>query len=162
MIVEPELDERGSSFAAELARLVDRHLGNSNRAVQRSITVGVDITEVSSWEWLLRSRSWSKFCSSRFTEAEVEYCGEKVERYAGRWAAKEAVVKAIGTGFRGIRPGQIAILRTPDGRPYVSAGTDEGWPLDANHWKWSISISHDGGFAAAVAMAIRQGEADDR
>jgi hypothetical protein len=54
---------------------------------------------------------------------------ERPERLAARWAAKEAVAKAIGTGFRGLRPRQIEIVHHPWGEPTVDqlSATDP-WP----------------------------------
>ena len=84
------------------------------------VGTGVDITEVSriqrAWE-----RFGERFLKRVFTPAEVRYCTSKrntAERLAARFAAKEAGMKAIGTGLRrGVRWQDVEVMRQPGGRP---------------------------------------------
>jgi holo-[acyl-carrier protein] synthase len=80
----------------------------------------------------------------------------RAERFAGRWAAKEAVVKALGTGFaQGIRFHDIEISRGVSGQPTVqlhAAAAQHLQALAAD--RLLLSISHDGGFALAFAVAV--------
>lgn len=76
--------------------------------------------------------------------------------YAGRYAAKEAVAKALGTGFADeVAWRDIEILRRPTGA--VAANLRDGALNVANSLgisEWLISISHSGGFAVASAIAV--------
>ena len=68
-------------------------------------------------------RHGEKFLSRVFTPAELEYCSGKkrrIEHLAGRFAAKEAVLKVLGTGWaNGIQWTDIEIRNAPSGRPHV-------------------------------------------
>lgn len=84
------------------------------------VGLGVDITEVNRIEAAIR-RYGEHFLRRVFTPDEVAYCERfqnKFERYAGRFAAKEAAMKALGTGWRrGVRWLDIEVVRLPGGRP---------------------------------------------
>ena len=92
------------------------------------------------------------FVRSTFTPAERAYCAARPERFAVRWAAKEAVAKAIGTGFRGLRPGDIEILHHPDGQAEVTAAPNSTWPYQAHTWAWTLTMCHEADAALAVAV----------
>ena len=81
---------------------------------------GVDIVEVRRVTAAL-DRFGERFTRRLFTAAEIRYCDSKVnraERYAARFAAKEAGLKAIGTGWRsGISWRELEVCREPSGRP---------------------------------------------
>ncbi len=73
---------------------------------------------------------------------------------AGRWAAKEAVAKALGTGFQGVRPTDIEIQRQSSGAPQVylyraAAQKTQTW----GDCQWQLSISHDRDYCLATAIA---------
>src|SRR5205823_3441894 len=68
---------------------------------------------------LAQRRSGERFLRKAYTEAELAYCGGSAERLAGRWAAKEAVIKCFdGTGICFPRR-RIEILPSPGGAPRV-------------------------------------------
>src|SRR4051812_14472895 len=96
------------------------------------LRVGIDLCDISVLCRQLATSTASHFLSTRFTSEELEYCDGRAERIAARWAAKEAVAKAIGTGFRGLRPGQIEIARREDGQPFVRSAGDTEWPLKSH------------------------------
>jgi holo-[acyl-carrier protein] synthase len=80
-----------------------------------------------------------------------------IVRLAGRWAAKEAVVKALGTGWRGIRYIDVEIQRQTNGEPHVCLYGSAC--ASANHWgscQWQLSLSHDGDYAIATALLLCQ------
>ena len=94
-----------------------------------------------------------------FVPAEVDEIGhgvERVERLAGRFAAKEAVLKAIGTGFgAGVAFTDVTIRRCPGAAPEVrlsggAAKVATGLGVTA----WRLSISHAGGMAIASVLAL--------
>lgn len=83
---------------------------------------GIDITEVPRVAEAI-SRFGERFLHRIYTEGEMRYCDSKanrVERYAARFAAKEASMKALGTGWsRGIRWRDIEVYRPPGSRPTI-------------------------------------------
>jgi len=86
------------------------------------VGTGIDITEVPRIAAAIE-RHGERFLQRIFTAAEIRYCESKknkVERYAARFAAKEAAMKAIGTGWRqGVAWKDIEVGREPGGRPTV-------------------------------------------
>lgn len=86
------------------------------------VGLGVDIAEVERMEAAIGRRG-QPFLKRVFTANEIEYCERfknKFERYAGRFAAKEATMKALGTGWaRGVRWVDIEVAREPSGRPTI-------------------------------------------
>jgi holo-[acyl-carrier protein] synthase len=83
---------------------------------------GIDIAEVDRIAQSI-ARFGRRFTERIFTAGEIRYCeskANKAERYAARFAAKEAGMKAIGTGWsRGVRWQDIEVQRLPGGRPTI-------------------------------------------
>jgi holo-[acyl-carrier protein] synthase len=79
-------------------------------------------------------------------------------RLAGRWAAKEAVVKALGTGWSsGVRYTDVEIRRQVSGAPSVTLyGTAANLIAARGRIQWQLSLSHDGDYAIAMALLIVQ------
>jgi holo-[acyl-carrier-protein] synthase len=95
-----------------------------------------------------QKRFGDRFLHRFLTDREIDYCGGSPERWAGRWAAKEAIGKAMPTGVVRPRMRDVEILPSDDGRPHVRvapATTLTGRDID-------VSIAHDGHFAVAVAV----------
>jgi holo-[acyl-carrier protein] synthase len=84
------------------------------------VGTGIDITEVPRIREVIE-RHGERFLKRIFTAGEIQYCESKanrVERYAARFAAKEAGMKAIGTGWNhGVRWRDLEVARKPGGRP---------------------------------------------
>ena len=116
------------------------------------LQVGIDVISIAWFGRQLAAGEDTAFVRNTFTQAERAYCAARPERFAVRWAAKEAVAKAIGTGFRGLRPGDIEILHHPDGGPEVAAAPNSTWPYEAHTWAWALSLCHEGDAALAVAV----------
>ena len=87
------------------------------------VGTGIDIAEVPRMAQAIE-RFGQRFLTRVFTEGEIRYCDSKanrVERYAARFAAKEAGMKALGTGWsHGVRWRDIEVLRQPGGRPTLA------------------------------------------
>jgi holo-[acyl-carrier protein] synthase len=87
------------------------------------VGTGVDIAEVPRVAAAIE-RFGERFLRRIFTENEIRYCESKanrVERYAARFAAKEAALKAIGTGWkRGVAWREVEVTREPGGRPTIA------------------------------------------
>jgi holo-[acyl-carrier protein] synthase len=84
------------------------------------VGTGIDIAEVPRIRDTM-ARFGARFVERVFTEGEIRYCESKanrVERYAARFAAKEAGMKALGTGWNfGVRWRDIEVARKPGSRP---------------------------------------------
>ena len=122
------------------------------------IGIGTDIIECLRIAQMI-DRHGEMFINRVYTRHEIEYCTQRkaaAQHYAGRWAAKEAVLKALGTGWaKGITWRDIEVHNLPGGKPTVRlAGVArevcEGLQISAMH----ISISHCRSHATAYALAI--------
>ncbi|HXM94136.1 MAG TPA: holo-ACP synthase [Candidatus Dormibacteraeota bacterium] len=93
------------------------------------VGMGVDIAEVQRIQAAIQ-RHGEVFLRRIYTPAERDYCDRfknKFERYAGRFAAKEAAMKALGTGWRsGVRWVDLEVVRQTSGRPTLSLGGEAG------------------------------------
>src|ERR1700688_1333102 len=87
------------------------------------VGTGIDIAEVPRIAQAL-ARHGDRFLHRVYTEGEMRYCDSKAnraERYAARFAAKEAAMKALGTGWsRGVRWRDCEVVRMPGGRPTIT------------------------------------------
>lgn len=113
------------------------------------VGIGTDIVEIS------RFRNISEaFLKKVYSDAELRFFhGTNHEFLAGNFAAKEAVAKALSTGFHGCSPKEIEILRMPSGAPYaVLSGNARIIHEQAGNGKIFVSISHSKENAAAFAV----------
>ena len=109
-------------------------------------------------------RHGEKFLSRVFTPRERDYCqGRKnaLQHYSGRFAAKEAILKVLGTGWsKGIAWTDMEILNTPEGKPLVElTGRCLQVAEDLGVAQIHISISHIATHAIASAIGVSAGEA---
>jgi len=116
---------------------------------------GIDIVKIARIERLEREEGFRERIFSPAELAVAETRGARAEFFAGRWAAKEAVAKALGCGFgKDCSPAEIEIL--PDGRgaPQIRlSGAAAKTSAAAGILSWAISISHEKDYAAAMAVA---------
>ena len=122
------------------------------------VGIGTDITECPRIGRMILEHG-EQFLHRVYTEREIEYCSARklcTEHFAGRWAAKEAVLKAIGTGWvKGVSWREIEILNKPGGAPEVilHGGTRE-FVNSRGVDEIMISISHCRAYATAYAVAL--------
>ena len=123
------------------------------------IGIGVDLCAVSRME---KSIQRQHFVERVFLDGERAYLEKKeksrAQSAAAMFAAKEAVAKALGTGFRGFGMQDVEILADELGRPV--AMLHNGAAARAGGGRVHISISHDGGMALAFAV-WEEKEADE-
>ncbi len=117
------------------------------------IGTGIDIIEVGRIERLLE-RQGKKFLDRVYTKAEAKYCmakGKPAIHLAARFAAKEAVAKALGTGFaRGVRMCDIEVLTADKGAPRIKLHGGASKRLESLGAKSVlISLSHTKEYAVA-------------
>jgi holo-[acyl-carrier protein] synthase len=116
------------------------------------VGIGIDIVSRARIEKACKNE---KFTRRILTEAEEMYClspksqATQYDRIAGRWAAKEAIIKAIGIPFA---MNNIEILNDPLGQPHVRIHDVR---FDAKRLKIFVSITHDRTHAAGVAVVER-------
>src|ERR1700740_1019254 len=108
--------------------------------------MGIDIAEVKRIESVIESQR-ERFLRRVYTLDEVAYCEQfknKFERYAGRFAAKEAVMKALGTGWsRGVRWVDVEGVRERGGRPTIKLAGEAANVAGRLHVKnIAVSITH--------------------
>jgi len=127
------------------------------------VGIGIDIVDIERVNRLL-DRYKDRFVKRVFTEEEEKYAYRSIkpaERLAGRFAVKEAFMKAIGTGkSNGILWRDVETVRGPLGRPKVKLyGKANKYMNMLNGNNVHVSITHDGGKAIAFVVIERAGEA---
>lgn len=118
------------------------------------LAVGVDMIEVARIERGL-ARFGQRFSDRFFTPAEQQICAGDARRLAGRFAVKEAVGKALGTGIGDIRWVEVEIIHDTRGRPeLVLHGSAGKLATDLRLDVWSISLSHTEEHAIGFAVGM--------
>ena len=123
--------------------------------------IGTDIIECLRIAQMIE-RHGELFLNRVYTPHEIEYCSARKaanQHYAGRFAVKEAVMKALGTGWtRGVRWVDIEVVRSPGGPPeLVLHGETKAIAAARGIDRWHVTITHDAGIAAAVVVAEARG-----
>jgi holo-[acyl-carrier protein] synthase len=122
---------------------------------------GIDIVDVQRLRRLIE-RHGERFLGRCFTADEVAYARRRPQRFAehlaARFAAKEAVMKVLGTGLRhGIGWCDIEVVRLPSGQPTLRL---EGQALEIARQRgiarWHLSLSHVTSHATASAIGLRE------
>jgi holo-[acyl-carrier protein] synthase len=145
----PTAELRPPQVDTALARAADKP------EVPRLVGIGVDVVDLVEFEHNTRVGG-SRWLRKLFTASELAYSEGRADRLGARFAAKEAVVKALGTGFRaGIAARRVEIVTNTDGQSHVvlheqaiaeAAARGVGEIL--------ISMTREGDCAAAVAWAV--------
>ena len=113
---------------------------------------GVDIIEIPRIK-AVAERYGTRFLRRIYTEGEVAYCRGRAPQLASRFAAKEAVMKALGTGIRGVRWRDIEIARKPGGPPtIVLHGTALARAERLGLGHLAVSLSHSQEYAVAFVV----------
>ncbi len=114
--------------------------------------VGVDLIEIARIERAIQ-RWGDRFLQRIYTEGELRICRRKPWKLASRFAGKEAVMKALGTGIRGISWREIEILAEPSGKPVVNlSGKAQVKADDLGIGKLAISLSDTREHAVAFVV----------
>jgi holo-[acyl-carrier protein] synthase len=126
------------------------------------LATGVDMVVITRVQQIL-TRYDDRFLRRVYTQAEITFSRGRPAELAARFAAKEAVSKALGVGMRLMSPAGIGwldveTLNYRSGQPYVvlhgrARELADGLGLDS----WSISLSHDGDMAVAFVVAAGNG-----
>ncbi len=119
------------------------------------IGVGLDLCDVTRFERLQENEA---FIRRVFTEAEIEYCRKRnkgtPQSFAARFAAKEAFVKALGTGVRnGVALADVEVCTEESGKPFIVLhGETKKFADNYGVTKVHLSLSHEKGVAGAVVI----------
>jgi holo-[acyl-carrier protein] synthase len=114
--------------------------------------LGVDIVEIERIERSV-ARYGERFLSRVYTEAELELCRNRMPELAVRFAGKEAVMKALGTGRRGVSWRDIEILRNKRNAPLVYLhGRARSRAKKLGITEIAVSLSHSRDYAIASAI----------
>ena len=120
------------------------------------IGCGIDLVKIERIEKIIK-RWGNNFTSRIFTPLEEEYCekkkGNKFQSYAGKFAAKEALLKALGLGLRGANWKEIEIKNDELGQPIIdTSGKLKNIAYSKGVSKYFISISHTKEYAIAQVI----------
>ena len=119
--------------------------------------IGVDIEEVGRIKAVMNGRE--SFIERFFSKAEAEMFAEKrfnPEPGCGNFCAKEAFVKALGTGFRGVVLKDIEVLRDELGSPYYRISGALAEKLEGKGLKLNLSLSHTAQTAVAFCVIEKE------
>ncbi len=125
------------------------------------LSVGVDMAEIPRIRRALE-RWGDRFLRRVYTPAEVAYCRGRVPELAARFAAKEAISKALGTGLVGVSWVEMEVLADRRGKPVVvlhgrALARARALGLD----EWAISLTHTDATAVAFVVATGGGPTPD-
>jgi holo-[acyl-carrier protein] synthase len=126
------------------------------------IGIGTDITECLRIARMIE-RHGELFINRVYTPEEIRYCQNRkqsTQHFTGRWAAKEAILKALGTGWRrGISWSDVEVRNEPGGRPVVGVrGGVKELVEQLGVVQLLVSISHCRTHATAYALALGRDE----
>jgi holo-[acyl-carrier protein] synthase len=119
-----------------------------------SLRTGIDLIEIDRFSSAFK-RYHQRLLQRVFTPTELDENGENMTSLAARFAAKEAVAKAFGTGIGKISWQDIEIRRGRSGEPVLHLhGIAQQMAEDQNISAWSLSLSHTRGNAIAIVVAL--------
>ena len=118
------------------------------------LATGVDLIEIARIKEVI-ARHGKHYLERIYTPAELAYCGKRAESLAGRFAAKEAVAKALGSGIGDVTWKEIEVLGDEQNAPTLTLhGMAEQRAKDLELTTWSVSISHSQSHSVAFVVAI--------
>ena len=129
-----------------------------NEKIGKLISIGTDIIECVRIAQLIEKHG-EVFLQRVFTQKEILYCSSRkaaTQHYAGRWAAKEAVLKVLGTGWaKGIQWTDVEVVNEVSGAPMITlAGKAADVARERGINKVMITISHCRAYATAFATGV--------
>ncbi len=119
----------------------------------QDISVGVDIIEINRIASTIE-RFGERFLNRIYTDGEIAYCRGRSAQLAARFAAKEAVMKALGTGTRGVGWREVEVTRKRTGEPGIELhgrAAEQATKLGID--RLALSISHSREYAVASVVS---------
>ncbi len=122
------------------------------------LRVGIDLVEVEEVAATLHSRLGARYLSRIYTSREIEDCRSQGEvdpvRLAGRFAAKEAAMKALRVGDRAVSWREVEVQRAADGAPTLALrGAAAALAAEAGLSQFALSVTHERTYASAIVVA---------
>ena len=122
------------------------------------LRVGIDLVDVEEVAATLQSKLGARYLSRIYTSREVEDCLHDREvdpvRLAGRFAAKEAAMKALRVGDRAVSWRDVEVQRASDGAPtLVLRGAAAALAAEAGLSHFALSVTHERSYASAIVVA---------
>ena len=117
--------------------------------------IGIDLAEIDRIKSILGSNIRDRFLKRLFSDKERAIFDSKPcpeQTIAAHFAAKEALAKAVGTGFAGITPVEISVLRNAEGKPYIELSGKAAQKY--SNIEFEVSLTHTATTAGAVVAAI--------
>lgn len=125
-------------------------------------SVGVDAVDIAGFGRDIEHAE-DAFLDQCFDAAELDDCHGDVEKLAARFAIKEAALKALGTGIRGIGLHDVTIETAPSGEPQIRLSPAASAVADARHLgSLRCSATHEAGLAIAVVVAGHASAKEER
>lgn len=124
--------------------------------VAAAIVCGTDLVEMAQFSRDLKLGG-DRFLHRIYTEDELTFCGGRADRLATRFAGKEAVAKALGTGIRGLSWSEIEILSAAQGQPRIilhCRAASRAAHLGISTWVISLSHSPSSALAFVVGLGL--------
>jgi holo-[acyl-carrier protein] synthase len=119
-----------------------------------NLATGVDLIEIARIEEVI-ARHGKHYLERIYTPAELEQCGKRAESLAGRFAAKEAVAKALGCGIGDVTWKEIEVLGDEQNAPKLTLnGMAKQKADELGLTNWSVSISHSQSHSVALVVAV--------
>ena len=120
------------------------------------VGLGVDLVDIDRIRGVIERQR--RFVDRTYTEAEAAYCAARKvpwERYAARFGAKEAVMKAMGVGLGAVDLVEIEVVRAESGQPSIRlTGRAAALAAERGIIGWHLSLSHARDLAQATAIAL--------
>ena len=121
------------------------------------VLAGIDRVELAEFQRTV-DVAGQAFLDRVFTAGELKFANGRIDRLADRFAAKEAVAKVLGTGFRGLAASEIEIVTTMQGRPFaVLVGRAGQRAADIGLRSLAVSMTNTSLYAEAFAVGLCDG-----
>lgn len=139
---EPAATPAGGALARATERLAQQIMDGP---------VGVDAVHIPTWQRYIELTG-EPLLRCTYRPGELAFAANRPDRLATRLAAKEAVLKVLGTGIRGVGLRDIEVVTAPEGKPTVRLhGPGAERARDLRLGSIEISLTHEGDYALAVA-----------
>ncbi len=158
--MDPELTSAvDQARRPDSSRDLDPDLGSGELVGRNVVSIGADLVDIDRMREVISRQPG--FVARVFTRSEQDYCNRKpdpAERYAVRFAAKEAVLKVLGTGLGGADFTDIEVVKLGSGKPELRvAGRAAAEAGELGIVDWLITLSHSRDVAQAFVAGLGPG-----